>query len=403
MLEKEQRKALRREAKEIRENFAQIWGDDAETRKKRESLQARYAEIQEILQSERKRVLAACRQIWEDYAGLRTDQDEQRESLMARYKELYHVLRKNKEDKSKITPGSEEDIPSPKELAEGKQPPGAEVVFDFSSFIVSEEHSGDAPAESPEKPAETTPISDRETIPGKPLPTFSESGEVTHKSDTSAEDAPEASASEKSDDAAATEGQQFTLPSLEETGGLPLVDPGDFEASDKGSAKLADEVWVENEEKAQGSANAPTSGLDELDLDDLLGGGEGKQKTPPATPTPEKPRPDEQATQIGATPPETESAEFLDAAWDSSPETSFPQSAKRDEALPPLNTTPQPQSSDTEEAALPPLQDFEQDNPKEGDDTTDSGSWDAMQKNAKKQSARKDGDKDEDDGDVIFG
>jgi len=384
VLEKEQRKALRREAKEIRVAYGRLWGEDKETKRQREKLEARYQEISRVLQEERERVLKECHAIWEEYAALRADQDEQRETLMARYKEFYHVLRKEKEDKANVQPGSNEDIPSPRELAEGRQPPGSEVVFDFSSFVVSEEHQ--AP------PADALPPSQQPTQVGSPLPTFSETGEVTHTPDAEPAVAPDEDPHEEK--VSEVDNADFTLPSFEETGGLPVFSPEDLTEAQKESAgKLDDEVWVANEEQA--SEKKSISSLDDLDLSDLLGEGTGTgsaPQAPKAAPTPKAPAPAQEG------PPKEKNA-GADAAWDSSPDGNFPQSFKRDG-----NT-----GHGVEETSLPPLPEPPRpDTGKQEDETTDSGAWDNVPKHgtqtggaATPTSPKESGDDDESD--VVFG
>jgi len=402
VLEKEQRKALRKEAKEIREAFGSLWGEDKETRQKRETLQARYVEIERILKEERQRVLKECRSVWEDFAALRADQDEQRESLMARYKELYHILRKRKEDKAHVKPGSDEDIPSPDELAAGKQPPGSEVVFDFTSFVVSEETNSSAakPTVASEAPLEP-PTSEKQTVLGA-LPVFSETGEVTltpSEEDEKNSDIADAPSENE------TDGFDFFVPSLEETGGLPLFSPDDLvQNKDKDAAPLRDEVWVEKE--AEKPREKEASSLDDLDLDDILSGNEYGKKKPEASEAPE--------VKKQATPKQEDESKsgFLDATWDSSPDTKFPESFKRDESIPGIHGAQGSGAPTKQEKGLPPLPQTPAPAPSGEDKTTDSGSWDKLPKQSKDAGAAPNLSStpipaqkpdDEDEGDVVFG
>lgn len=202
-LGKEQRQSLRREAREIREAFGRIWGTDAASEKKRKELRQRYEDIDRILREERKRVLKQCRDIWEDFASLRADQEDRRDLLLTQYRDLFHILRKDRPNQGSIEPGSDEDIPTPEDLVSGRQPPGSEVVFDFSSFIFSEEanQAYTPPAAFGDFKPEPVPQSQQQTVLARVTP----------------------------DQAPPAKDDGFILPSYNESAGLPVVDQKDKE------------------------------------------------------------------------------------------------------------------------------------------------------------------------------
>jgi hypothetical protein len=97
VLSKEQRIALRREAREIYREFNALQGNSPEVVARRKELMKRYAQINRTIEEERKRVQAEFEAIPVKLAGLIGNSPEEqakRAELMARYEELHELLDK---------------------------------------------------------------------------------------------------------------------------------------------------------------------------------------------------------------------------------------------------------------------------------------------------------------------
>lgn len=188
MLSKEQRIALRQEAREIYREFNALSGNSPEVVARRKALMRRYAEINRTIEEERKRVQAEFEAIPVKLAGLIGNSPEEqlkRAELMARYEELHELLEKKPKpfdraaeddvDESKtFVPSSERAtvIASPSALLDAglstDTPAAKGEEFDVDQIMSFEDlMSGEAAVEQPPLP----PIGSGQ-VPPKPRRVF---------------------------------------------------------------------------------------------------------------------------------------------------------------------------------------------------------------------------------------